>query len=168
MKVEPLVTVPPGVVTEMKMEPGFIPFFGTVAVISVPDALTVKLAFLVLNTTAVAPVKFVPLIVTDVPPGPDVGVKSAIVGAGITVKLPALVAVPPGVVTAMGPLVALSGTVAVILLPLLLIVNSALAPPNITLVTPLRLWPLIVTDAPGPPLDGEKLVIAGGAPIRTV
>ena len=39
-----------------------------------------KLAVAPLNVTAVAPVKFVPLIVTLVPAGPLVGVKLAIVG----------------------------------------------------------------------------------------
>jgi len=72
----------------------------------------VKLAALPLKRTALAPVKFVPLIVTPVPAGPLVGVKLAIVGAGITVKLAALVAVPPGVVTLTGPVVAPAGTVA--------------------------------------------------------
>jgi hypothetical protein len=44
--------------------------------------VTVKLAALTpLNATAVAPVKFVPLIVTLVPTGPLVGVKSVIAGA---------------------------------------------------------------------------------------
>jgi hypothetical protein len=38
--------------------------------------------------------------------------KLVIVGAGITVKLPALVAVPPAVVTRTGPVVAPAGTVA--------------------------------------------------------
>ena len=72
-----------------------------------------KLAALTpLNRTAVAPVKFVPLIVTLVPTGPLVGVKLVIVGAGMTVKLVALVAVPPGVVTVSGPVVAAAGTVA--------------------------------------------------------
>ena len=70
-----------------------------------------KLALTVLNVTAVAPLKFVPLIVTLVPTGPLAGVKVVIVGAGITVKLFALVAVPPGVVTLSGPVVA-AGTVA--------------------------------------------------------
>ena len=74
--------------------------------------VTVKLALTPLNLTAVAPVKFVPLIVTLVPTGPLVGVKPAIVGAGITVKLFVLVAVPPGVVTLSGPVVAPAGTVA--------------------------------------------------------
>ena len=69
-----------------------------------------KVAPVPLKATAVAPVKFVPLIVTLVPTGPLVGVKLVIVGA--TVKLPALVAVPPGVVTLSGPVVAPAGTVA--------------------------------------------------------
>jgi len=66
-----------------------------------------------LNRTAVAPVKFVPLIVTLLPTAPLVGVKLVIVGAlAVTVKLLALVAVPPGVVTLSGPVVAPAGTVA--------------------------------------------------------
>ena len=69
-------------------------------------------ALTLLNLTAVAPVKFVPLIVTLVPAGPLAGVKLVIVGALDTVKLLALVAVPPGVVTLIGPVVAPAGTVA--------------------------------------------------------
>ena len=66
-----------------------------------------KLAALVpLNFTAVAPVKFVPVIVTLAPAGPLAGVKLVIVGGTGTVKLLALVAVPPGVVTLIGPVVA--------------------------------------------------------------
>ena len=72
-----------------------------------------KLAAVPLNLTADAPVKFVPLIVTLVPVGPLAGVKLVIVGAlALTVKLVALVAVPPGVVTLTGPVVAPAGTVA--------------------------------------------------------
>jgi len=67
-------------------------------------------AFTPLNLTAVAPVKFVPLIVTLVPTGPFAGVKLAIVGA--TEKLAVLFAVPADVVTLSGPVVAPSGTVA--------------------------------------------------------
>ena len=72
-----------------------------------------KPAAVPLNLTADAPVKFVPLIVTLVPTGPLVGVKLVIVGAlALTVKLVALVAVPAGVVTLTGPVVAPAGTVA--------------------------------------------------------
>ena len=67
-----------------------------------------------LSLTDVAPVKLVPLTTTVVPTGPLVGEKPVIAGAGITVKLPALVAVPPGVVTAIVPVVAPEGTGAVI------------------------------------------------------
>jgi len=77
--------------------------------------VTVKLAFTPLNVTAVAPVKFVPLIVTLVPTGPLVGVKLVIVvvaGELTTVNALALIAVPPGVVTLSGPVVAPAGTVA--------------------------------------------------------
>jgi hypothetical protein len=63
-----------------------------------------------LNLTAVAPVRVVPVIVTLVPTGPLVGVKLVIVG--VTVKLLALVAVPPAVVTLSSPVVAAAGTVA--------------------------------------------------------
>ena len=74
--------------------------------------MTVKLALTLLNPTAVVPVKFVPLMVTLVPTAPLAGVKLVIVGGLITVKVPALVAVPPGVVTLIVPVVAPAGTVA--------------------------------------------------------
>ena len=74
--------------------------------------ITLKLAALPLKRTALAPVKFMPVIVTPAPTGPLVGVKLVIVGAGMTVKLVALLAVPPGVVTLKGPVVEPAGTVA--------------------------------------------------------
>ena len=74
--------------------------------------VTVKLAPFPLKVTDVAPVKFVPLIVTLVPTGPLAGAKLVIVGTLTTVKLFVLVAVPPGVVTLNGPVVAPVGTVA--------------------------------------------------------
>ena len=71
-----------------------------------------KLALTLLKVTPVAPMKLVPLMVTLVPTGPLAGVKLVIVGGLMTVKLPALVAVPPGVVTLIVPVVAPVGTVA--------------------------------------------------------
>ena len=103
-----LVAVPPGVVT---LSGPVVAPVGTVAWIVVAE-VTVKLALTPLNVTVVAPVKLVPLIVTLVPTGPLVGVKLVIVGGLITVKLLALVAVPPAVVTLTGPVVAPVGTVA--------------------------------------------------------
>ena len=47
--------------------------------------LTVNVAALAPKFTAVAPVKFVPVIVTKVPFGPEVGLTPVTVGAGGTV-----------------------------------------------------------------------------------
>ena len=106
-----LVAVPPGVVTESV--PLLAPA-GTLVVIWVAES-TVKVADVPLKPTSVAPVRFVPVIVTDVPTGPLVGAKLVIAAAGaVTVKLAVLVAVPPGVVTLSVPVVAPVGTVAVI------------------------------------------------------
>src|SRR5437762_1366251 len=113
VKLLALVAVPPGVVT--LIGPVVAPL-GTVAVIWVSE-LTVKLADVPLNFTAEVPVKLVPVMVTWVPTGPMVGVNELIVGGGavtVTVKLLALVAVPPGAVTLIDPVVAPLGTVAVI------------------------------------------------------
>jgi hypothetical protein len=108
VKLLALVAVPSGVVT--LIGPLVAPL-GTVACIVVAE-LTEKLALVPLNVTAVAPVKFVPLIVTLVPAGPLVGVKLVITGGlAVTVNELALVAVPPEVVTLIGPLVAPGGTV---------------------------------------------------------
>jgi len=87
---------------------------GTIAVIEVAE-FTVKVAVTPLNRTAVAPVKLVPLTVTLVPTGPLVGAKLVMVGGlAVTVKALLLVAVPPGVVTLICPVVAPVGTVAAI------------------------------------------------------
>ena len=69
-----------------------------------------KLAAVPFNVTAVAPVKFVPPIVTAVPTGPLAGATLAIVGGCTTVNVVALVAVPAGVVTLSAPDVAPAGT----------------------------------------------------------
>ena len=68
------------------------------------------------NFTDETPVKPVPVMVTLVLAGPDAGVKPVIVGPDElpTVKFVALVAVPPGAVTVILPVVAPVGTVAVI------------------------------------------------------
>src|ERR1700704_2168063 len=93
VKLPALVAVPPAVVT---LSGPVVAPAGTVAVIAVAE-FTVKLALVPLKVTAVAPVKFVPLIVTVVPTGPLLGAKLVIVGGleTVTVKLPALLAVPP-------------------------------------------------------------------------
>jgi hypothetical protein len=89
-----------------------------------------------------------------------------IVGAPVvvTVKFVELVAVPSGLITAIGPVVAPVGTVAVIFCGLS-IVNVTDAPLKVTLVTsgPLKLLPWIVTDVPTGPLVGENELIVGAA-----
>src|SRR5439155_605543 len=152
-----LVAVPPGVVT--LSGPLVVPL-GTVAAIEVEE-FTVKLLLVPLTRTAVAPVKAVPLSVTLVPTGPLAGVKLVIVGAlAVTVKLLLLVAVPPGVVTLSGPLVAPLGTVAAIEVAEFT-VKLLLVPLNVTAVAPVKVVPLIVTLVPTGPLGGVKLVIVG-------
>jgi hypothetical protein len=102
-----LLAAPPGVVTVIRP---VVAAAGTVAWIVV-DEVTVKLAFAPLKVTLLAPSKFVPLIWTLVPTGPLVGAKFVTVGGGtVTVKALALVAVPAGVVTTIGPVRAPEGT----------------------------------------------------------
>jgi hypothetical protein len=98
VKVATLVAVPPAVVTLHLAEAAPA---GTDAVICVAE-FTVKVAVTEPSLTELAPVKFVPVNVTLAPTGPLDGEKPDTVGAGggaVTVKLPELVAVPPGVVT---------------------------------------------------------------------
>src|SRR5206468_13044643 len=116
------------------------------------------------NVTEVAPVKCEPVIVTRVPTLPLVGEMLLIVGpagAVVTVKFDPLVAVPPGVVTPIGPVDALAGTVAVICASETTLMDDAAVPLNVTAVAPVKPLPLIETDVPGGPLAGEKPLIAG-------
>jgi hypothetical protein len=158
-----LVAVPPGVVT--LIGPVVAPE-GTVARISVADA-TVKLALTPLKRTAEAPLKWLPVMSTIVPAGPLVGEKPVIVGGGMTVKLLLLLAVPPGVVTLIGPVVAPAGTVAWIAVAELT-VKPAFTSLKRTAVAPPKFVPLIVTLVPAGPLVGEKPVMVGGLTLETV
>jgi hypothetical protein len=74
-----------------------------------------------------------------------------------------LAPVPDGVVTEIGPVVAVGGMVAVIWLSEFT-VNVAAAPLNVTEVAPVRALPLIVMDDPGQPEPGvNEETIGGGA-----
>jgi hypothetical protein len=158
-----LVPVPPGVVTLILPVTALT---GTVAVICVAELIT-KLARTPPNRTAVAPVKAVPVIVTDVPVRPLVGENEEIVGAGtVTVKFVALVAVPPGAVTVIFPVVAPVGTFVSIRVPWVFTVNgTALTPLNRTAVAPANPLPLIRTEVPTGPLFGENEEIVGAAAV---
>src|SRR5258706_4068777 len=106
--------------------------------------------------------------VTLVPTGPLVGAKLVMVGGlAVTVKAPLLLAVPPGVVTLIGPVVAPAGTVAVIEVAELT-VKVAPTPLTVTALAPVKLVPVIVTLVPTGPLVGAKLVMVGGLTVVTV
>jgi len=152
-----LVAVPPGVVSTIF--PLFAPA-GTMAVMVVAFT-TVNVAAAPLNCTAEAFAKFVPVSVMVAPPPPPIGVKEAIVGGTRTVKFVALVAVPPGVVTVIGPLLEPDCTLAVMLVELTS-VKIAAVPLNFTLEAVLKFVPVMVTDIPGPALVGVNEVIVGG------
>ena len=66
----------------------------------------------------------------------------------VTVEVPALTTVPPGVVTPIVPVFAPVGTVAVIWVSALTVNFVAFTPPKVTLVAPVKLSPLMVTTVP--------------------
>lgn len=129
--------------------------------ICVADA-TLKLALVPWNFTAVAPSRPVPVKVTTVPTGPEVGEKPVMTGAGMTVKLVALVALPPAVVTATAPVVAPPGTVAVICVGLTTLKDAGV-PLNVTELAPSKAEPVRVTEVPTGPEAGRipEMVGAG-------
>ena len=157
-----LVAVPLGVVT--RILPSVAPD-GTVAVILVEE-FTVNEAETLLNVTLLTLTKFDPLIVTEVPTGPDPGENELIVGAGgeVTSKLLELVAVPPGVVTRIFPSVVPDGTVAVILVDEFTVKDADTLlneTADVLKSLPLKLVPLMMTEVPIGPEDGEKEPIVG-------
>ena len=96
--------------------------------------------------TAVAPVKFVPVILTTWPVLPDVGVNDVIVGAEVAAVNvnPALLIVPFAVVTLTLPL-APAPTTAVILVALTTVNELEATPPKLTAVAPVKFVPDMVT-----------------------
>ncbi len=114
-----------------------------------------------LKTTAVAPVKLVPVMVTFVPRMPLVGEKEVI--AGSSVKTCPLVNLLVELRTEIGPTVAPLGTVALICVPETT-VNVADVPLKVTPVAPVKPLPVMVTLVPTVPLTGVKVVIRRGVP----
>ena len=169
VKLVELVAVPPGVVTLIGP---VVAVDGTVAVICVAE-FTTNVAVTLLKVTPVVvklapltvPLKFVPVILTDVPGAPKVGVNDVIVGAGtgVTVKLVALVASPAAVYTWIGPVVAPAGTTAVALVGLVFVGVTRLEVLKRTPVGAVPKVPLIVTVEPTMPLEGEKVGTPGQA-----
>ena len=160
MKLPELTAVPLGVVTDK------LP-------VVAPDATeaTIVVEFVTLNEdaavppicTLVTPIKLVPVIVTEVPTRPDVGVKEVIVGeSGNTIKLVPDEAIPPGVVTSIAPLEDPDATVAVIVVELTTVKEEAGVDPIFTEVVPIKLVPVIVTVVPDGPDPGVNEDIVGG------
>jgi hypothetical protein len=117
----------------------------------------------------VAPEKFVPVIVTVVPPDeePEVGLSEETVGSGTTyVYLSAVFValVPAGVVTVTSTVPLPAGAVAVMLVGPLTVKDVAAVVPKLTAVAPVKLVPVIVTLVP-PRVDpdvGFSAVTVGG------
>ena len=110
-----LVALPP--VVSILIRPDVVAvgtFVSMVVAVAVPLAATVALNFRRLRLAVVS--KFVPLIATGVPGVPIVGVKPVIVGAAesLTTNELAVTAEPVGVVTVIGPVVAVAGTLVTI------------------------------------------------------
>src|SRR6266571_4994962 len=126
-----------------------------VGVAAVPLKLTVLLP-------CVDP-KFAPVMVTEVPTGPEVGDKLVMLGTVVTVKLTALLA-RPATVTSTLPVAAPLGTGATMLVALQL-VGVAAVPLKLTVLLPWvdpKLVPVMVTEVPTGPEVGDRLVMLGG------
>src|SRR5262245_47620615 len=141
---------------------------GTVALMVI-SSTTEKLGSTVpLKVTFVAPVKPVPVSVTGVPTGPLPGEKEVIVGVtvDVTLKLVSLMpALPPEVDTVIGPVVAPTGTVAVIKISESTLKLRAAVPLKLTCITAVKPLPVSVTTVPAGPLSGEKEAMVGWIPI---
>ena len=80
----------------------------------------------------------------------------------------ALVPTPNELVTEIFPLVATAGTMAVIWVSVSTVYDVLAEPLKLTAVTPEKLLPVIVTEAPAAPLAGEKELIDGEpSPLNT-
>jgi hypothetical protein len=118
-----------------------------------------------LNITVLAPCaapKLVPLIVTELPGGPEGGDRLLILGDAITVKDAPLLSTPLTWTTTL-PLVAPDGTGTTTLVALQLVGVAAL-PLKATVLLPWvepKLLPVIVTDVPTVPDVGERLLMLG-------
>jgi len=114
---------------------------GTAATMVVGLQLAAIPAFVPLKVTVLLPwdaPKLLPVIVTDVPTGPEVTDRLVILGGlggAITVKLTGLLACPPTVTTTL-PVVAPLGTVITIVFPVQFAAIPAFVPLNVTVLAP--------------------------------
>src|ERR1700731_4648452 len=160
MKFTPLLDTPPTLTTTF---PVVAPVGTEVARLVALQLVTV--AVVPLNVTVLVPCvdpKFVPVIVTAVPTGPEGVDKLVMLGVGDTVKLTPLLGTPPTVTTTF-PVVAPAGTEVARLVALQL-VTVAVVPLNVTVLVPCvdpKFVPVIVTAVPTGPAFGERLVMPG-------
>jgi hypothetical protein len=151
VKFAPLLATPPTVTTTFPVVAPVGTGTTMLVALQLVGVPAVPLNFTVL-VPCVAP-KLVPVIVTEVPTGPDVGLRLVMLGtADVTVKLTPLLATPP-IVTTTFPVVAPLGTVTIMLVALQP-VGAAGAPLKVTVLVPCvvpKLVPLIVTDVPTMP-----------------
>jgi hypothetical protein len=165
VKLTPLLATPPTVTTTF---PVVAPVGTDVARLVALQLVTV--AAVPLNVTVLVPwvdPKLVPVIVTAVPTGPEVGDRLVMLGADDTVKLTPLLATPPTVTTTF-PVVAPVGTDVARLVALQLVTVAAV-PLNVTVLVPWvdpKLVPVMVTAVPTGPEVGDRLVMVGVVPPR--
>ena len=135
---------------------------GTVAVSWVLEFAANVGALVPLKLTCVKVDRFVPVMTTLVPTGPEVGVKLVMVGAAdvvVAVNDVAEVAVPAGATTEIAPVVVPAATVAVSCVAEFTAKLLAVVPLKRTAVAPVKFAPCTVTTVPTGPLAGAKLVI---------
>src|SRR5207237_586477 len=129
----------------------------------------VGVAAIPLNVTVLVPCdapKFAPVIVTEVPRGPKVGLRLVILGGTITVNATGLLGTPPTVTTIL-PVVAPAGTGTTMLVAPQL-VGVAAVPLNFIVLVPCvapKFVPVIVTDVPIIPGVGFRLVMLGAGTV---
>ena len=164
---------PSGVVTERVAAPMGAPL-GTVAVIWVLLS-TLKTLSTPPKTTWVAPEKAVPVMTTEAPTGPRVGLKVMLaVGGGVgegvpgTVKVVEERPVPPGVVMEMTLELAPLGTVAVIWVSLFTLKSGQSVLPKATWEAPVKAVPWITTEVPTGPRVGSNEVRLGAVEVAPV
>jgi hypothetical protein len=160
VKLAPLLGIPPAVITTFPLvAPG-----GTAAMILVALQL-VGVAAVPLNVTVLAPCaspKFAPVMVTDVPTGPETGFRPVMLGGTITVKLTPLLARPCTVTTTL-PEVAPMGTGTTMLVSPQLD-GAAGAPLNVSVLVPCvapKFVPVIVMAVPTTAARPEIPLICG-------
>jgi hypothetical protein len=133
--------------------------FGTFTPMLVFDQVVIAALSPLNLTVPVVEVKLLPLIVIDAPGSPLVAESELITGA--TVNRTPLLARPAAVVTTTFPVVALPGTVAVMLVADQF-VTAAAVPLKVTVpVLAPNVVPAITMEFPPTPLLGVRLVIAG-------